>query len=561
MLPRCIVSTAIAALVVFIQPSLVDAFCSLSTSPCRQQSLYLAYSDNFDHDVGEKGREDSRGRRQEYLATCIPGLAPYLEKELSDCGVSSTQVLSDAAVSFSVSDETVPLKVLLWVRTAHRLLEKIDTFFDLESRDDVYDAVQNCRLPVKDLLGDGQGGLLSLSVKVIANGRLPKDISHSHYTALTIKNALVDQVRQLKDGERPDVDLDDPDVPLVAIFHGQGMRADMTMYRSLAPPGSLHKRGYRSGGAIHKAAMKESLAAGLLLAAGWNEAVHSVKKAIEENDSAEGLTLVDPMCGSGSLLVEAAMMTVNFPPGLMRIINHVPGHQVPPVLRWKGNKDSLMPIWKEMLLGASTTVKKQFAWLSEHDGIINLIGNDIHPGALELVEASLKSAGGLDRLVDLHQNDCQEWNVLQGQAHDDKQVWVVTNPPWGVRLTDDDHMSWESLRTFLRTNCPPGRTQAWVLSGNKLATKHLGLRRSQSVVAKTGQQDLRWIQYKILEKREVYDNKPDSNQDAQVSSDDSNPPRRIMRTRNVNNLPSTQVRRRTKKPPSKNVSNADDSWI
>ena len=99
----------------------------------------------------------------------------------------------------------------------------------------------------------GEGGLLSLSVKVIANGRLPKDISHSHYTALTIKNALVDQVRALKDGERPDVELDDPDVPLVAIFHSRGMTADMSLYRSLSPPGSLHRRGYRSGGAIHKA--------------------------------------------------------------------------------------------------------------------------------------------------------------------------------------------------------------------------------------------------------------------------------------------------------------------
>lgn len=92
-----------------------------------------------------------------------------------------------------------------------------------------------------------------MSVKVIANGRLPKDISHSHYTSLTIKNALVDQVRVLKDGERPDVDIDDPDVPLVAIFHSQGMAAHMSLYRSLSPPGSLHRRGYRSGGAIHKA--------------------------------------------------------------------------------------------------------------------------------------------------------------------------------------------------------------------------------------------------------------------------------------------------------------------
>jgi len=195
------------------------------------------------------------GYPKEYLATCIPGLAPYLEEELKSCGVTSTHVLSNAAVSFTTDSDTVPLKVLIWVRTAHRILEKIDTFHELESRDDMYHAIQNSRLHVKDLLGNGQGGLLSLSVKVIANGgRLPKDISHSHYTALHIKNALVDQVRDLRDdGERPNVDLDDPDVPLVAILHSTGHTADMTLYRSLAPPGSLHRRGYRAGGAIHKA--------------------------------------------------------------------------------------------------------------------------------------------------------------------------------------------------------------------------------------------------------------------------------------------------------------------
>lgn len=182
-----------------------------------------------------------------------------MEEELISLGAASTTVLSNAAVLFTAetrpekSKYPIALSALLWVRTAHRILEKIETFQDIESREDVYDAVQRSRVHVKDLLGDGQGGLLSLSVKVIANGgRLPKDISHSHYTALTIKNALVDQVRDLR-GDRPDVDIESADVPLVAIFHSQGPKADMTLYRSLSPPGSLHKRGYRAGEAIHKA--------------------------------------------------------------------------------------------------------------------------------------------------------------------------------------------------------------------------------------------------------------------------------------------------------------------
>ena len=80
----------------------------------------------------------------------------------------------------------------------------------------------------------------------------------------------------------------------------------------------------------------------------------------------------------------------------------------------------------------------------------------------------------------------------------DKKCFIVTNPPWGVRLTDDMEESWESLRYLLKT-CSSG-TEAWVLSGNKDATKHLGLRRSQSMVLKTADQDLRWIQYIIIDK-------------------------------------------------------------
>ena len=117
-------------------------------------------------------------------------------------------------------------------------------------------------------------------MKTILNNprQLPKDLSHSHYTALSVKNSLCDVVRDMR-GDRPDVDVDNPDLPLVAILRGMGDSrfddgaASLSIYKSLHPPGSLHKRGYRSGGAMHKAAMKESMAAGLLLEAGWNEKV------------------------------------------------------------------------------------------------------------------------------------------------------------------------------------------------------------------------------------------------------------------------------------------------
>lgn len=206
----------------FTSPSSsLSSLASRYSRSLRNPTIVLTAIDDETTDPGFFANEsDLRDAGKEYLATCIPGLAPYLEEELRSCGVTTTNVLGNAAVSFTIaattgdgdesgttiSADTIALKALIWVRTAHRILEKMDTFYDMESRDDVYQAVQNSRMHVKDLLGDGQGGLLSLSVKVIANGRLPKDISHSHYTALTIKNALVDQVRDLReDGERPNV--------------------------------------------------------------------------------------------------------------------------------------------------------------------------------------------------------------------------------------------------------------------------------------------------------------------------------------------------------------------
>ena len=234
---------------------------------------------------------------------------------------------------------------------------------------------------------------------------------------------------------------------------------------------------------MHKAAMKESMAAGLLLKAGWQE------KCYEARKMGESLILVDPMGGSGSLAVEAAMIAANLPPGLMRIKCGMLGFQIPPALRWKSGR-IMMDTWKALLQEATDEAREGLQWIS-NSGQIEMVVNDIHAGALEICEASLRQAG-LANAVTLRQGDCKELELK------DEKCFIVTNPPWGVRLTDDMEESWESLRSLLR-RCAAG-TEAWVLSGNKDATKHLGLRRSQSMVLKTADQDLRWIQYIIMDK-------------------------------------------------------------
>ena len=362
----------------------------------------------------------------------------------------------------------------------------------LYDKNDVHEFIRQ-DVNVKDLLGDGEGGLLTISCKAVLNNarNLPKDLSHSHFTGLTIKNALCDVVRELR-SDRPNVELDDPDVPLVAMVLGHegvgGSGASISLYKSLAPPGSLHKRGYRSNSAMHKAAMKESLAAGLLLQAGWKEKAEQAKA--NSGSSQNPLILVDPMAGSGSLVLEAAMMAADIAPALMRIKCGMSGQSLPPVTRWKGSLDSTR-VWKELLLEATQRAKQGIQTVRETKWI-QIHANDIHGGALDLMEESLAQAG-LSPLVQITNQDCKDLKI---PSDSESPHWVLTNPPWGVRLTEDVEESWDSLRHFLRDTCP-SETEAWVLSGGKAASAQLKMKRDRMIPIQTGDQHLRWIQYTV----------------------------------------------------------------
>ena len=144
-------------------------------------------------------------------------------------------------------------------------------------------------------------------------GQVPDALCHSHFTGLTVKNAIADQIRR-RCGARPSVDLDMPLLPLYLHLH----RGEAWLYRSLGGhQSSLHKRGYHRG-PIHKAALRENLAAGLLLLAGWD-------RLVAEADGEHPAVLCDPCCGSGTLAVEAALIATRTAPGLLRSAPDGPG--------------------------------------------------------------------------------------------------------------------------------------------------------------------------------------------------------------------------------------------
>ena len=299
----------------------------------------------------------------------------------------------------------------------------------------------------------------------------------------------------------------------------------MSLYRSLHPPGSLHRRGYRKGHAIHKAAMKESMAAGLLIEAGWMDKVNEIKATPPSSSSSSSsrpttLQMIDPMCGSGSLCLEAAMMAADIAPGLMRIRCGLENHSMPPVTRWKSTTelsvdgDDTMRTWKEIVLDATQRAKQGIQLLRQEPQRIKIWGNDIHDGALDMTESSFSSAG-LASFVKLTNEDCYDLDIASKDQRDDSQVFVATNPPWGVRLTDDVAESWEGLRHFIRDTCPSG-TEVWILSGDKSATATLKLKRDRMIPIQTGDQHLRWIRYTIRDQMDDEDDIPSHSTSHQV---------------------------------------------
>ena len=484
-----------------------------------------------------------------YFATCIPGLHEVLANELISFGASNVEPQGTSGVRFEGCPE-VGLKAVLWCRTAHRIMELIasssDGGYDYESdysegirtSNDLYQFTKSA-IHTPSLLGDGSGGLLTLSVSTTYASKVPKELCHSHYSALTVKNSLCDAVRELRDdGERPDVDVYDADVPLVAVIKGRRLNngrrmdrrhrernqhyeanfqaeeeenlvADVDIYRCLHSGGSAHRRGYRKmvsndseDAVIHRAAMKESLAAGLLLQAGWDKLVEAAR------GDGKGAVLIDPMAGSATLPVEAALIACDVAPGLSRIASWKSGggsrnpHRYPPAIRWKGFSNQ--QAWDKLLNEAKSRAMEgmKFASSPAKDGQKNNVSiycNEKNSGAAKLAISSIRNAG-VSKIVSLTEGDCIDWHLESFTTIPSRTIFV-SNPPWGKRLSQDIDDSWVNLREFVRREA--SGCEVWVLSGNKDLTKILRMKKSRSMPIRTADEELKWLQYHVFQKKEV----------------------------------------------------------
>ncbi|MDB5988125.1 MAG: rlmL [Nevskia sp.] len=355
------------------------------------------------------------------FASCGQGLEPLLAAELSGLGASEVRERRGgvaATVSWSEA-----YRICLWSRLASRLLLPLSTA-PVDDTDGLYELAKAIDWPAYF------GVDRSFAIEVAGRARA---LTHSHYAALKVKDAIADRFRE-HCGRRPDVSADHPDVRV----HLHLADAACTLSLDLAGD-SLHRRGYRADGGA--APLKENLAAALLLRAGWPEI------------AASGGALVDPLCGSGTLLIEAAWIAGDIAPG---------------ILRERFGFQSLTSFNAAAWLALSDEAEQR-----RSDGasrIPQMIGSDIDDSALRSARQNAKLAG-VDAQISWMQGD-----FAAAQAIGAIPGLLITNPPYGERLgTEADLIKLYSLLgVAIKQNFPGWR--AAVFTGRPELGPRLGLR-------------------------------------------------------------------------------------
>ncbi|MDI6900705.1 MAG: bifunctional 23S rRNA (guanine(2069)-N(7))-methyltransferase RlmK/23S rRNA (guanine(2445)-N(2))-methyltransferase RlmL [Anaerosomatales bacterium] len=319
-----------------------------------------------------------------FAAPCASGLEPLLAEEVAALGAEDVRE-TRGAVTFS-ADLTTGYRVCLWSRTASRVLLELAEFACADA-DELYAGV--AAVPWEEHVHPDR------TIAVNAVGTTER-LANTQFVARRVKDAVVDRLRE-RTGRRPSVDLDRPDVRLnLRLRRG---RATLALDLAGEP---LHRRGYRAPGEQGAAPLKETLAAALLLRAGWPVV------------AARGGALIDPFCGSGTLLIEGALMAADRAPGLLR--DHWG------FTSWLGHDATA---WEDLLAEADDRAEAGGTDLPA------IVGSDNDATAVELARACIRRAG-LGGCVDVSVRAIGELEPPAGAT----PGLVVTNPPHGIRLGD-----------------------------------------------------------------------------------------------------------------------------
>ncbi|HEY2624070.1 MAG TPA: bifunctional 23S rRNA (guanine(2069)-N(7))-methyltransferase RlmK/23S rRNA (guanine(2445)-N(2))-methyltransferase RlmL [Dyella sp.] len=322
-----------------------------------------------------------------FFATCPKGLEYLLRDELVALGAADVREAL-AGAHFSGTLETA-YRACLWSRLASRILMPLAEF-DAATDDDLYRGVQSI---------DWSTHLASHATLAVDSVTSQSELTHSQFIAQRVKDAIVDQFRQ-RDGARPGVDTDEPDVRINLRLRRD--RATVSLDLAGAP---LHRRGWRE--VQGEAPLKENLAAAMLLRARWPEIY------------AEGGALLDPMCGSGTLLIEGAWMAADVAPGLHR--------EYYGFLGWAQHDIAL---WRSVLDEARQRAEAGLSALRSC-----FFGSDADPRMVQTAKRNAQEAGVAGFLT-LDKHDVTHVAPPPGFS----RGLVITNPPYGERLGERNEM-------------------------------------------------------------------------------------------------------------------------
>ncbi|NNF86852.1 MAG: class I SAM-dependent RNA methyltransferase [Winogradskyella sp.] len=370
------------------------------------------------------------------LAKTLYGFEDLLAKELLQLGAMDIEK-GVRNVSF-VGDKGFMYKANMALRTAIKILKPIKSF-KIRSEQDLYDRVKEIQW--EDYLKSNG----SLAVDATINSSV---FTNSLYTALKTKDAIVDRFRE-RTGERPNVDLKFPDIKINVHIDRENCNISLDTSGD-----SLHKRGYKT--ATNIAPINEVLAAGMIMLSGWDG----------QSD------FMDPMCGSGTILAEAAMIACNIPPNLMR--------KEFAFERWQDWDVELFEKIEDSLLSKT------------RDFHHKIFGFDKAPSAVAKAKENIKNAH-LDDFVTIKHED-----FFKTQKAGDNKLHMVFNPPYGERLENLNVSDfYGQIGTTLKHGYP--NSDVWLITSNLEALKHVGLRPSRKIQLYNAKLEAKFVKYVMYE--------------------------------------------------------------
>jgi putative N6-adenine-specific DNA methylase len=371
---------------------------------------------------------------EKFHAKTLKGLEPLLAEELISLGASQTEIVNRGVTFYG--GMALMYRVNLASRLALRVLLPI-LQFEATDEDTLYRRVN--RFNWSRYLDNR----MTFSIDSVVYS---PQFTNSQYVSQKVKDAIVDRFREATN-LRPSVDREQPD--LLINVHISGKRVTISLDSS---GGSLHRRGYRTGHGYFEAPLNEVLAAGMVMISGW-----------------DGKTpFLDPMCGSGTLAIEAALIAANIPPGIFR-------------------KQYGFENWKDFDRELMEHVARNLP--EERDVKVPIIARDLDPEAVELTRRQVKQMD-LEHIITVEQGDFADFEGMEG-------ITIIMNPPYGERMKPDDI---ESLYSMIGTSLKhkyPG-SDSWILSSSKKALGRVGLKPASKRVLFNGSLECSYVNYKTF---------------------------------------------------------------